>query len=89
MELITSIMTFDYTYAADVATNVIGAFAIIAAATPSKRDDSALGVIAKVFDLVGFNFGFAKNQSLEAEVKKTTAAGQKRRRARLDAKKGK
>lgn len=89
MEFLTLLMSFDPMAYYVTATTAISGAAMLASVTPTKRDDRFIGKVAKAVDLIGFNFGFARNQSLEQEVKKTTTAGQKRRLARIDAKKGK
>ena len=40
---------------------VIGAASTIAALTPTPKDDGVLAVIRKIIDLVGQNYGNAKN----------------------------
>ena len=40
---------------------VIGAAAAVAALTPTPKDDSFLAVLRKFVDVVGMNFGNAKN----------------------------
>lgn len=40
---------------------VIGAAAAVAALTPTPKDDSFLAVLRKFVDIVGMNFGNAKN----------------------------
>lgn len=40
---------------------VIGAAAAVAALTPTPKDDSFLAVLRKFIDVVGMNFGNAKN----------------------------
>ena len=42
--------------------SIIGAFAIIATATPNKVDDRILQVIMDVVNFLGANLGKAKNQ---------------------------
>ena len=42
-------------------TTVMAAAAAIAALTPSPKDDSWIAKIRKVIDIVGWNWGFAKN----------------------------
>lgn len=44
-----------------ILTSVIGTFSLIAAATPTKRDDRIVGKLLKVVDFLGANFGAAKN----------------------------
>lgn len=46
----------------DALTSLIGSFALIAALTPTKRDDSIVGKASKVVDFLGANFGNAKNK---------------------------
>ena len=41
--------------------SVVGTFAVIAAATPTKRDDSIVGFLSKFIDFLGANIGAAKN----------------------------
>lgn len=45
----------------DVASSVIGTAAVIAAVTPTPKDDVILAIVRRVLDLIGFNIGFAKN----------------------------
>ena len=45
-----------------IVTSVIGTFSLIAAATPTKRDDRILGYLMKIVDFLGANFGAAKNK---------------------------
>lgn len=45
-----------------IVTSVIGTFSLIAAATPTKRDDRIVGKLLKVVDFLGANFGAAKNK---------------------------
>lgn len=87
METILNFILNDGLFFLNAATSIVGGAAMIAAVTPTKRDDRLVGQVAKVIDFIGFNFGHAKN--LEESVKKTTKAGQARRRARIDAKKTK
>lgn len=87
MEFLTTFLAVELPYLASVATSVIGGAAIIAAVTPTKRDDKILGKVARFFDVVGFNVGNAQNKTLEQEVEKVTKAGQVRRRTKIDAKK--
>lgn len=41
---------------------VISGAAVIAALTPTKKDDVILGKVRRVVDLLAFNFGNAKNK---------------------------
>ena len=41
--------------------SVIGTAAVIAAATPTKRDDSVVGFVSRLIDFFGANIGAAKN----------------------------
>lgn len=43
-------------------TSVVGSFALIAAATPTDRDDRIVGKLMKIVDFLGANFGAAKNK---------------------------
>jgi len=45
-----------------IASAVIGTAAMIAAITPSPRDNQVVGVLRRIIDFIGFNFGFAKNK---------------------------
>ena len=45
-----------------IATSVVGIFAVVAAVTPTKRDDKIVGKIMKFIDVLGANFGAAKNK---------------------------
>ena len=44
-----------------VVTSFIGTFAVLAAATKTKRDDKIVGKVVKIVDLFGANVGNAKN----------------------------
>lgn len=46
-----------------VITSVIGTFSLIAAITPTQRDDRIVGKLMKVVDFLGANFGAAKNKT--------------------------
>ncbi|HCX69265.1 hypothetical protein [Parvibaculum sp.] len=41
---------------------VIGAASAVAAATPTKKDDTVVGTIARVVDLLALNVGYAKRK---------------------------
>jgi hypothetical protein len=43
-------------------TSIVGVASVIAAATPTPKDDGILAVVRKVLDLTAFNFGGAKNE---------------------------
>lgn len=45
-----------------IATQVIGSFAVIAAATPTKTDDKIVQFILDLVHFLGGNFGKAKNR---------------------------
>ena len=49
-----------------IALSVVGTAALIAAATPTPKDDTAVakvqGILKKIADFLGANFGNAKNQ---------------------------
>lgn len=45
----------------NTAAKVIAGASMIAAATPTKKDDRYLGWVVKLINLVAFNFGNAKN----------------------------
>lgn len=45
----------------DVASSVVGTAAIIAAVTPTPKDDGIVFVARKVLDLLAFNVGAARN----------------------------
>jgi|14BtaG_2_1085337.scaffolds.fasta_scaffold71483_2 hypothetical protein len=61
MEIIFDVFTLAPRYLEGAAT-IVGGFATIAAITPTRRDDSIVGKIAKFIDLLGANFGYAKNK---------------------------
>ena len=61
MELITEIINMLPMWL-DALTSLVGSFALIAALTPTKRDDSIVGKITKVIDFLGANFVNAKNK---------------------------
>lgn len=44
-----------------VVASLVGASATIAAWTPTPKDDGVLAVLRKVIDLLGQNYGHAKN----------------------------
>jgi hypothetical protein len=46
----------------NIASSVVGTAAVIAAATPTPKDDTVLSIIRKALDFIGFNIGFAKNR---------------------------
>ena len=46
----------------DVLTSVVGTAAVIAALTPTPKDDLILGKVRKALDLVGANVMHAKNK---------------------------
>jgi len=45
----------------DIATSVIGTASVIAAVTPTTKDDSIVAFLRKIMDLLAFNFWNAKN----------------------------
>lgn len=45
-----------------IVTSFIGSFALLAAATPTKKDDSIVGYITKFIDFLGANVFHAKNK---------------------------
>lgn len=44
-----------------VASSVIGTASVIAALTPTPKDDGIIAVARKVVDFLAFNFGSARN----------------------------
>ena len=48
-----------------IATSVVGTAALIAAITPTPKDDAILAKAKKVLDFLAGNFGFAKNKDAE------------------------
>ncbi len=48
-----------------VATSVVGTAALIAAMTPTPKDDGIVAKAKKVLDFFAGNFGFAKNKDAE------------------------
>ena len=46
----------------DIATSVVGTAAVIAAATPTPKDDNVFAIVKKVLDFLAFNFWNAKNR---------------------------
>ena len=42
-------------------TSIVGGFALLAALTPNKSDDSIIQMILKAINFLGANFGKAKN----------------------------
>lgn len=46
----------------DIVSSIVGTAAMIAAITPTPKDDMILGTVRKAIDFVGFNFMFAKNK---------------------------
>lgn len=61
MELITDILNALPGYIEALAT-VVGGFAMLAALTSTKRDDSIVGKLSKIIDFLGANFINAKNK---------------------------
>lgn len=45
----------------DVVTSVVGTASVIAAVTPTVKDDAIVGVLRKILDFFAFNFWHAKN----------------------------
>ena len=45
----------------DVVSKVVAGAAVIAAVTPTPKDDNVLSKIRKVLDFLAFNFGSARN----------------------------
>lgn len=45
--------------------SIVGGASILAAITPTAKDDSVLSVVRKVLDLVAANVGNAKNKDAE------------------------
>lgn len=41
---------------------IVGGAAVIAAITPTTKDDAALAALRKILDVVAFNIAHAKNQ---------------------------
>ena len=41
---------------------VVGAASAVAAATPTKKDDTVVGTIAQVVDLLALNVGYARRK---------------------------
>ena len=46
----------------DVVSSVVGTAAVIAAVTPTPKDDTFLAFLRKVLDIIGFNIMNAKNK---------------------------
>lgn len=53
----------------EIVSQVVAVSAAIAAMTPSPKDDGVVASVRKVVDLLGFNFGFAKNQKKTESIK--------------------
>lgn len=45
----------------ELATAIVGLASMIAAVTPSAKDDGVIAVVRKVVDVLAFNFGSARN----------------------------
>lgn len=45
-----------------IAASAVGVAAMVAALTPTPKDDNAIAAVRKVLDLLAFNFGNAKNR---------------------------
>lgn len=45
-----------------VVVGVVGVASMVAAITPTPKDDNAIAAVRKVLDLLAFNFGNAKNR---------------------------
>ena len=43
-------------------TSIVGGFAILATLTPNKSDDKIVATVMKVINMLGGNFGNAKNK---------------------------
>lgn len=46
----------------DVTSKVIAGAALVAAITPTPKDDKVIGKVRKVVDFLALNIGFAKNR---------------------------
>jgi hypothetical protein len=46
----------------DIVTSVVGTASVIAAITPTPKDDAIVAKVRKVLDLFAFNFWNAKNK---------------------------
>ena len=69
MEWLSSLSTVDWSHVYVVVTSVVGTAALLATVTPWKKDDEVVGYmqsllpyVKKVLDLVGANWGHAKNE---------------------------
>ena len=45
-----------------IVTSVVATFSVIAAATPTPKDDTAVKKLYKIIDFFALNFGFAKDR---------------------------
>lgn len=52
-----------------VLTTTVTAAAAMAALTPTPKDGSRIGMIRKVIDIFGWNWGFAKNKDKDSKAK--------------------
>ncbi|WP_348701031.1 hypothetical protein [uncultured Limnobacter sp.] len=51
----------------DIAFRVVAVASIVAAVTPTPKDDSAVKHLRGVVDFLAFNFGHAKNESISID----------------------
>ena len=68
--------------ALEVATQVVGAAALVTALTPTPVDNAVLGVIKTILNVVGANWGGARNEA-EPALPKTLDNVRKKLRRRI------
>lgn len=61
MELVIAWIVANWATVFQVAVGLVGVFALIASVTPNKSDDKWAANLLKVINLLGANFGKAKN----------------------------
>lgn len=49
----------------DYGTNIIGTASVIAAMTPTKKDNVAVEVLRKFLDFLAFNFGYVRAEKMK------------------------
>lgn len=60
--LLTGLFSGGFSEWIEAALAVVGAASAIAAATPTKKDDTIMGTVARVVDLLALNVGYAKRK---------------------------
>jgi hypothetical protein len=60
--LLTGLFSGAFSEWIEAALAIVGAASAVAAATPTKKDDSLVGTISRVVDLLALNVGHAKRK---------------------------